>query len=90
MIKIINESMEDFMNVEPEIVKDRGGKMYKETQEKLDKLNRGIFSDRYIVELNKEKLADKTLVEITNEAYEACMKLSDYLLEMRRRQMFGK
>ena len=38
----------------------------------------------------KYKIKASELVDITNEAYEACMKLSDYLMEMRRRQMFGK
>lgn len=89
MVKLVNESMDDFRNIEPEIVKDRGGKIYKETQEKLDKLNRG-FSSSYILKLNNEKLADKTLVEIIDEACEAYRKLDDYIMEMRRRQMHGK
>lgn len=78
MIKLINESIDD---MHPEIVKDRGGKIYKETEDKLDRITRyhtGIL-DTYAYRLNKdEKSADMALLKLVNDAEEALKQLDNY------------
>jgi len=78
MVKLINESIDD---MQPEIVKDRGGKICKETRDKLDQITRyyTVALDQYAYRLNKdEKSADMTLLKLVNDVAEALKRLDDY------------
>ena len=78
MVKLINESIDD---MKPEIVKDRGGKICKETRDKLDRITNyhtGVL-DTYAYKLNEnEKSADMTLLKLVNDAVEALKQLDEY------------
>ena len=78
MVKLINESIDD---MKPEIVKDRGGKICKETRDKLDRITRyhTVTLDEYAYKLNEnEKSADMTLLKLVNDAVEALKQLDEY------------
>lgn len=78
MVKLINESIDD---MQPEIVKDRGGKICKETRDKLDSITRynAVTLDQYAYTLNKdEKSADMTLMKLVNDVSEALKRLDEY------------
>lgn len=78
MVKLIDESIDD---MQPEIVKDRGGKICKETRDKLDRITRynAVTLDQYAYTLNKdEKSADMTLLKLVNDVSEALKQLDDY------------
>lgn len=78
MVKLINESIDD---MQPEIVKDRGGKICKETRDKLDQITRyhAVTLDQYAYRLNKDKKsADMTLLKLASDVAEALKRLDDY------------
>ena len=85
MVKLINESIDD---MQPEIVKDRGGKIYKETRDKLDRITRyhtGTL-DTYAYKLNTdEKSADMMLFKLVSDAAEALKQLDNYKYNLPRK-----
>lgn len=69
---------------EPEIVKDRGGKIYKDTIEILDRFGSKYASaSMYAYTLKEKKLADKTLYQLAKDTYDASNKLETYGMDRR-------
>lgn len=84
MVKLINESIDD---MQPEIVKDRGGKIHKETRDKLDRITNYHTGklDTYAYKLNTdEKSADMTLLKLVNDAVETLKQLDNYKYNLSR------
>ena len=69
---------------EPEIVKDRGAKIYNETIKILDRFGSKYASaSMYAYALKEKKLADKTLYQLAKDTYDASNKLETYGMDRR-------
>ena len=79
--KRVNESID---TLEPEIVKDRGAKIYNETIKILDYFgSRFVSASMYAYDLKQKKLADKTLYKLAQDMYSASGILQGYAMEHR-------
>ena len=81
--KRVTESADGVL--EPEIVKDRGGKIYNDTIKILDRFgSQFVSASMYAYTLKEKKLADKTLYKLAKDIYDASGRLYGYSMDHRK------